>query len=114
MILPSGEINWNCPCLGGMATGPCGVPFRDAFSCFHHSRAEPKGSDCVDQFRGMHECMMKYPELYKDYSKDDEDDDVDDNDIDDKNPDNINKTSDNIDGASAENKTSSHVKQNGS
>lgn len=36
LILPSGEINWNCPCLGGMATGPCGVEFRDAFSCFHY------------------------------------------------------------------------------
>lgn len=36
LILESGEINWNCPCLGGMATGPCGVEFRDAFSCFHY------------------------------------------------------------------------------
>lgn len=35
LILKSGEINWNCPCLGGMATGPCGVEFRGAFSCFH-------------------------------------------------------------------------------
>jgi len=36
LILASGEINWNCPCLGGMATGPCGVEFREAFSCFHY------------------------------------------------------------------------------
>jgi mitochondrial intermembrane space import and assembly protein 40 len=36
LLLPSGEINWNCPCLGGMATGPCGVEFREAFSCFHY------------------------------------------------------------------------------
>lgn len=36
LILPNGDINWNCPCLGGMATGPCGVEFRDAFSCFHY------------------------------------------------------------------------------
>lgn len=36
LILESGEINWNCPCLGGMATGPCGVEFREAFSCFHY------------------------------------------------------------------------------
>lgn len=21
LLLPSGDINWNCPCLGGMATG---------------------------------------------------------------------------------------------
>lgn len=43
LIMPNGDINWNCPCLGGMATGPCGVEFRNAFSCFHYSEAEPKG-----------------------------------------------------------------------
>lgn len=43
LILSNGDINWNCPCLGGMATGPCGVEFREAFSCFHYSGAEPKG-----------------------------------------------------------------------
>lgn len=44
LILANGDINWNCPCLGGMATGPCGVEFRNAFSCFHYSDAEPKGN----------------------------------------------------------------------
>ncbi|KAG1815906.1 uncharacterized protein BJ212DRAFT_1480975, partial [Suillus subaureus] len=28
----TGEINWDCPCLGGMAHGPCGPQFREAFS----------------------------------------------------------------------------------
>ncbi|XP_036387948.1 mitochondrial intermembrane space import and assembly protein 40-B-like [Megalops cyprinoides] len=64
LILPSGEINWNCPCLGGMASGPCGEPFKAAFSCFHYSTEEVKGSDCVDKFRSMQECMQRYPELY--------------------------------------------------
>ena len=35
-ILPNGEINWECPCLGGAAHGPCGTEFRQAFSCFHY------------------------------------------------------------------------------
>ncbi|XP_067683730.1 mitochondrial intermembrane space import and assembly protein 40-B-like [Haliotis asinina] len=70
LILPNGDINWNCPCLGGMASGPCGVSFREAFSCFHYSEAEPKGSDCYQQFRAMQDCMTNYPELYP--SKDDE------------------------------------------
>uniref|UniRef100_A0A8C6U511 Coiled-coil-helix-coiled-coil-helix domain containing 4b n=1 Tax=Neogobius melanostomus TaxID=47308 RepID=A0A8C6U511_9GOBI len=43
LILPSGEINWNCPCLGGMASGPCGSEFKEAFSCFHYSKEEVKG-----------------------------------------------------------------------
>ncbi|KAK6319020.1 mitochondrial intermembrane space import and assembly protein 40-A [Coregonus clupeaformis] len=64
LILPSGEINWNCPCLGGMASGPCGTQFKEAFSCFHYSNEEVKGSECIDNFRAMQECMQKYPELY--------------------------------------------------
>ncbi|KAL0978574.1 hypothetical protein UPYG_G00172420 [Umbra pygmaea] len=64
LILPSGEINWNCPCLGGMASGPCGTQFKEAFSCFHYSTEEVKGSECIDNFRAMQECMQKYPELY--------------------------------------------------
>lgn len=47
-----------------MASGPCGQQFKDAFSCFHYSKEEIKGSDCVENFRGMQECMQKYPELY--------------------------------------------------
>lgn len=64
LITDTGEINWSCPCLGGMATGPCGVQFRDAFSCFHYSTAEPKGSDCYDAFRAMQDCFMEYPTVY--------------------------------------------------
>ncbi|XP_061731226.1 mitochondrial intermembrane space import and assembly protein 40 [Nerophis ophidion] len=64
LILPNGDINWNCPCLGGMASGPCGSQFKEAFSCFHHSTEEVKGSECIDHFRNMQECMQKFPELY--------------------------------------------------
>ncbi|XP_015588176.1 mitochondrial intermembrane space import and assembly protein 40-B isoform X1 [Cephus cinctus] len=76
LILPNGEINWNCPCLGGMATGPCGLEFREAFSCFHYSAAEPKGSDCYEAFRTMQACMSEYPALYG--NKDTDLDDLDD------------------------------------
>ncbi|KAI4572627.1 hypothetical protein MJT46_005695 [Ovis ammon polii x Ovis aries] len=64
LILPNGDINWNCPCLGGMASGPCGEQFKAAFSCFHYSKEDVKGSDCVGQFRAMQECMQRYPDLY--------------------------------------------------
>ncbi|XP_012535067.1 mitochondrial intermembrane space import and assembly protein 40-A [Monomorium pharaonis] len=65
LLLPNGEINWNCPCLGGMATGPCGLEFREAFSCFHYSSADPKGSDCRTAFETMQNCMSQYPALYE-------------------------------------------------
>ncbi|KAG7177530.1 mitochondrial intermembrane space import and assembly protein 40-like [Homarus americanus] len=64
LIQPDGEINWACPCLGGMATGPCGVEFREAFSCFHYSTQDPKGSECLEPFRQMSECMAQYPNVY--------------------------------------------------
>lgn len=47
----TGEINWDCPCLGGMADGPCGPEFKEAFSCFVYSNEEPKGMDCIDKFQ---------------------------------------------------------------
>jgi mitochondrial intermembrane space import and assembly protein 40 len=47
----TGEINWDCPCLGGMAHGPCGEEFKAAFSCFVYSTEEPKGMDCIDKFQ---------------------------------------------------------------
>ncbi|CAL1528856.1 unnamed protein product [Lymnaea stagnalis] len=64
LILPNGDINWECPCLGGMASGPCGFEFREAFSCFHYSKAEPKGSDCYEAFLTMQDCMSHFPALY--------------------------------------------------
>jgi intermembrane space import and assembly protein 40 len=47
----TGEINWDCPCLGGMAHGPCGEQFKAAFSCFIFSEEDPKGVDCIDHFK---------------------------------------------------------------
>lgn len=38
----------NCPCLDDLKSGPCAELFINTFTCFHKSRAEPKGCDCVD------------------------------------------------------------------
>lgn len=62
----TGEINWDCPCLGGMAYGPCGMEFREAFSCFVFSEQEPKGIDCVEKFKAMQDCFRAHPEVYAD------------------------------------------------
>ena len=69
----TGEINWDCPCLGGMAHGPCGPQFREAFSCFVYSSEEPKGMDCIEKFQGMRDCFHEHPDVYKDEIMDDED-----------------------------------------
>lgn len=62
----TGEINWDCPCLGGMAHGPCGPEFKEAFSCFVFSEVEPKGMDCVEKFKAMQNCFRAHPEVYAD------------------------------------------------
>jgi len=62
----TGEINWDCPCLGGMAHGPCGPEFREAFSCFVYSEKEPKGIDCVEKFKAMQNCFREHPDVYGD------------------------------------------------
>ncbi|GAA5803727.1 Oxidoreductase [Helicostylum pulchrum] len=68
----TGEINWECPCLGGMAQGPCGDEFKAAFSCFVFSEAEPKGLDCVEKFKGMQDCFRLHPDVYGDEIDDNE------------------------------------------
>lgn len=60
----TGEINWDCPCLGGMAYGPCGEQFRAAFSCFVFSKEEPKGVDCIENFKTMQNCFREHPDVY--------------------------------------------------
>lgn len=72
MVGPNGTINWGCPCLGTAAIGPCSVQFRKAFSCFHYSEAEIKGSDCLVEFDKLQECMRKFPKLYDKEKKQDQ------------------------------------------
>ncbi|GAN07253.1 hypothetical protein MAM1_0154d06748 [Mucor ambiguus] len=73
----TGEINWDCPCLGGMAQGPCGEEFKAAFSCFVYSEAEPKGLDCVEKFKGMQDCFRLHPDVYGDEIDDDDEEEED-------------------------------------
>uniref|UniRef100_A0A914XP56 Mitochondrial intermembrane space import and assembly protein 40 n=1 Tax=Plectus sambesii TaxID=2011161 RepID=A0A914XP56_9BILA len=75
-MLPNGEVNWQCPCMASLVSGPCGYEYRQAFGCFHASKEDPKGMDCIDKFAAMSECMQKYPNLYpvKVPNEDDEED----------------------------------------
>ncbi|KAJ2913141.1 hypothetical protein MD484_g7276, partial [Candolleomyces efflorescens] len=70
----TGEINWDCPCLGGMAHGPCGEQFKEAFSCFIFSEEEPKGINCVEAFKKMQDCFREHPDVYADEIMSDDDD----------------------------------------
>ncbi|CCK70637.1 Mia40p KNAG_0E03830 [Huiozyma naganishii CBS 8797] len=62
----TGEINWDCPCLGGLAYGPCGEEFRLAFSCFVYSDKGTKTAECLDKFHVMQNCFQAHPDYYFD------------------------------------------------
>ncbi|KAF2860435.1 hypothetical protein K470DRAFT_247307 [Piedraia hortae CBS 480.64] len=66
----TGEINWDCPCLGGMAHGPCGEKFKDSFRCFVFSKEEPKGVECIDHFNEMRKCFLEHPDVYGGWDED--------------------------------------------
>jgi len=66
-VSPDGNINWDCPCLGGLGSeGPCVDSFKEAFSCWFFSESEEKGEECVEKFFDMSDCMKNNAEFYDD------------------------------------------------
>lgn len=58
-------IDWDCPCLAYALNGPCASQFKEAFTCFSFSEAEPKGADCIPQFTAMRDCQALNPDYYR-------------------------------------------------
>ncbi|CAL9094770.1 mitochondrial intermembrane space import and assembly protein 40-like [Musa troglodytarum] len=54
----------NCPCVADLRKGPCGVQFSEAFVCFIKSTAEEKGSDCVNPFVALQNCIKANPDAF--------------------------------------------------
>lgn len=82
----------SCPCVDDMKDGPCGKSFVAAFSCFIRSTADEKawftpcylaissdrvalvnshfrlqGTDCMESFGAMQQCLLKHPEAFADF-----------------------------------------------
>lgn len=69
VLLPNGEFNWTCPCLGGLPYGPCGLEFREFFECIHKAQEsddqdKAKAQECFPKFAAMKECFSQFPKLY--------------------------------------------------
>ena len=66
-ILPNGEINWDCPCLGNLPNGPCGPNFREAFSCWVENKDNEEGfaEHCFENFSKWEKCLSEHREIYK-------------------------------------------------
>ncbi|KAK9821127.1 hypothetical protein WJX81_003816 [Elliptochloris bilobata] len=57
----------SCPCVDDLKDGPCGKSFVAAFSCFIRSTADEKGTDCMEAFGAMQQCLLKHPEAFADF-----------------------------------------------
>nr|CAB3263827.1 mitochondrial intermembrane space import and assembly protein 40-A-like [Phallusia mammillata] len=66
-ILPNGEINWECPCLGNLPNGPCGPDFREAFSCWVDNREDEStfAEKCYENFVKWESCLSEHKDVYK-------------------------------------------------
>jgi len=66
-ILPNGEINWDCPCLGNMPNGPCGPSFRDSFKCWVDTKDDEKkfSEQCFGLFQKWSSCLEKHKNIYR-------------------------------------------------
>ncbi|XP_077232326.1 uncharacterized protein LOC143868723 [Tasmannia lanceolata] len=69
VLLPNGELNWTCPCLGGLPYGPCGFEFREFFGCIHKAQEsedpdKSRTQECFPKFAAMKECFSHFPKLY--------------------------------------------------
>ncbi|XP_073112674.1 mitochondrial intermembrane space import and assembly protein 40 homolog isoform X2 [Elaeis guineensis] len=53
-----------CPCVAELRKGPCGTQFTEAFVCFIKSTAEEKGSDCVNPFIALQDCIKANPDAF--------------------------------------------------
>lgn len=73
-ILPNGEINWDCPCLGNLPNGPCGPSFREAFTCWAENRDDHDSfaEKCFDNFTTWEECLAENRHIYKSSKRDDD------------------------------------------
>ncbi|XP_074109063.1 mitochondrial intermembrane space import and assembly protein 40-B-like [Cotesia typhae] len=67
LISSNGEINWDCPCLDGMASGPCGSEFKESFLCMfnNNSDEEQENLECLTSFKNLFACMSEYPDFYR-------------------------------------------------
>ncbi|KAI0500906.1 hypothetical protein KFK09_019124 [Dendrobium nobile] len=62
-----------CPCVADLRKGPCGSQFSEAFVCFIKSTAEEKGSDCVNPFVALQNCIRSNPDAFSKDVLEDED-----------------------------------------
>lgn len=66
-ILPNGEINWDCPCLGNMPNGPCGPSFRQSFQCWVNNKGDDKSfaEKCYGLFVEWEKCLSVHKKIYR-------------------------------------------------
>ncbi|XP_048771108.1 mitochondrial intermembrane space import and assembly protein 40-like [Ostrea edulis] len=80
-VQPNGELNFGCPCVGGLHAGPCGYEMREFLSCnFYNSKDnnDPRGQNCDDKLETMMTCIQKHADYYKEKMSGDPEDEEED------------------------------------
>mmetsp|Transcript_33288 Transcript_33288/g.55828 ORF Transcript_33288/g.55828 Transcript_33288/m.55828 type:complete len:111 (+) Transcript_33288:168-500(+) len=57
----------SCPCVADVKEGVCGEAFVGSFSCFIRSQEEEKGSDCLEYFKQLQDCIVKNPQAFEEF-----------------------------------------------
>ena len=58
------ELNWDCPCVGWVVSGPCGYEFRKAFECSYYSKDETHPEECGKARDNVVQCMRDHPHIF--------------------------------------------------
>lgn len=60
----TGNINWDCPCMGDNPKGACGELFKDAFKCFVKNYDKENDTElpfqCKEYFEKMFQCQQNH------------------------------------------------------
>lgn len=80
-VQPNGDLNFGCPCVGGLHAGPCGYEMREFLSSnYYHSKdkEDPRGQGCDDKLDTMMSCIQKHADYYREKMSGDDDEEQED------------------------------------
>eukprot|EP01108_Squamamoeba_japonica_P006805 TRINITY_DN557_c0_g1_i1.p1 TRINITY_DN557_c0_g1~~TRINITY_DN557_c0_g1_i1.p1 ORF type:complete len:118 (-),score=17.32 TRINITY_DN557_c0_g1_i1:36-389(-) len=61
-------IDWECPCLADVRTGPCAPAFRAAFECAHYAVDDNARLACRPLMESMADCVRSNRDRYGSYA----------------------------------------------
>ncbi|XP_061166320.1 mitochondrial intermembrane space import and assembly protein 40-like [Saccostrea echinata] len=79
-VQPNGDLNFGCPCVGGLHAGPCGYEMREFLSCNYYNskdKEDPRGQGCDEKLDTMMSCIQKHADYYREKMSGDDEEEED-------------------------------------